>query len=1148
MVRRPPVAAVTEPTRNPATPARVRPSSPRLAAVGGVPRTSDSVGEVRTERGAVIRSKIQPPPLRSSTLSRQRLLDRLTDAVGSRLTLVVAEAGYGKTTLLADFSSRASVRCLWYKLDSTDADPITWTNHVIAAAREIDPEFGQSTLGLLSQVAPGGPPESVFVASLLGELPRLGEAPTVLVLDDFHAVDQSSEAREYLARLIKDAPPWLHFVVSSRRRPTLELGRLAGMGEVAEITTDDLRFTGPETEQLFADGYGLALDPDVLHDVGSRTQGWAASLQLFHGSARGRSSSAIRALAKSLSGASSPIYDFLAQEVLNNLPTDIEEFLIRVALVERIVPAHVVALFKERRGLGPDEEQARKWIDDCDRLGLVSRTSQYSEARQLHPLLRDFLLRTLRQRHSEDEVRAMHLALARAVDETEPLTASRHYLEAGDQTEAMRCVGRSVMLTMGSGQWGVAASLIDRLDGVPADPAVAAIRARWLIEDGDLASAAEVLADVDLSKSPPDVRAVFRHAKLSLGWRTGDRDSMFATLTEIQADGNAPQILRDIFQIFLDTSVQSSVPFAVLARRMERMAERQAVAGHSYFAAISLHNAALTMVAAGRFTEAQGLAESALVAFDRLPGIDTERYSTHAVLAICAFEQGLVPGGEEHIRTALSSGMEHGDVHAECAYSLATTGEQARSAHLLLTASDLERQGRSDITASIIATFTRALMNIPSRPAESLHELGEIPEAMPLDTGYDLDRQFLSALSLLAAGRSDDAYEAAMAARDTARGKGAMRTDARLGLVIAMARGDAEGLRAAILDAESVSQMALLTVADVLVRHLWLIPDNLEALRRSITTWPRRWLPPIRRQLDGPSANAFAAATLLDEHGELSDVSRLRAFAKTYKRNTRTSWALGRQLARKLSPALTVSDLGRTSLTVGERAVALSEMRRKPAALLMFLVTRPGLTATREQAIEQLWPESDPGGASNNLNQSLYFLRRDVDPWYEDDISVDYVCFQGDVLWLDPALVRVESTQFVSDVRRLMGGDASAHEILNVMDRYTGQFSPEFEYEEWAMGWRSRCHATYLQFAQWSLEQLVAARQLSLAKDVALMALDRDPTAFDIERRLVWLYWHTGSKSASRAQFDHIAAQERSDGLEPSPFEGLVESPRLPQE
>lgn len=1108
----------------------------------------EAAASASTDRAPVIRSKIQPPPLRSSTLSRQRLLERLNDAVGSRLTLVVAEAGYGKTTLLADFSSRASVRCLWYKLDPTDADPVTWTNYVIAAAREIDPDFGQNTLSLLAQVAPGGPPESAFVASLLGELPRLGEAPTVLVLDDFHAVDDSDEARGFLARLIKDSPPWLHFVISSRRRPVLELARLAGMGEVVEITTDELRFTGEETERLFAQGYGLALDADVLRDVETRTQGWAASLQLFHGSVRGRPASAVRALAKSLSGATNPIYDFLAQEVLNNLPGELEDFLVRVALLDRVVAAHVVALFPERRGLAPSLDQAHRWIDDCDRLGLLSRASQQSEARHLHPLLRDFLIRALSQRHSADAIRRIHLGLAQAVDGNEPLLASRHYIEAGEKVEAMKCLGRSVMLTMGSGQWGIASSLIDRLGGVPADPAVAAIRARRLIEEGDLPGAAALLAGIDLSSSPADVRAVVRHTNLSLGWRTGDRELLFATLGEIEADDETPQVLHDIFQIFIDTNVKSFVPFAVLARRMERMAAQQSDAGHTYFAAISLHNAALTMVAAGKFSEARDLGHAALDAFDKLPGIDSERFSTHAVLAICAFEQGLVALGEDHTRVALSSGDEHGDVHAECAYTLATTGEHARAAQLLLSASDLEQQGRSDLTATIIATFTRALLNLSTHPEQSLSELAAIPESMPLDTGYDLDRQVLSAATSLAAGREAEAVELATSARSMARRKGARRSEARLGLVIAMGSGDGERLKDAISDAEAVGQMAVLVVADLLSRYLYLLPEARSALGDSIDKWPRRWLPALRKQLDGRSANAFAAATLLDEYGELQDVGRLRAFAKTYGRNTRATWGLGRQLARRMSPPLSIKDMGRTSLLVGDKTVSLAQMRRKPAALLMFLVTRPGFTATREQVIDQLWPDSDPAGASNNLNQSLYFLRRDIDAWYEDDVSVDYVCFQGDVVWLDPSLVRVATAQFVSDVRRVTGTDASPEEILELIDQYSGQFSPEFEYDEWAMAWRSRVHAVYLQFAQWAIEHLVEAANPTAAKEVALSALDRDPDAFEIERRLVGLYWQIGSRSASRAQYEHLAAQERNDGLDPSSFEDVISRSVLPQE
>src|SRR5512141_716270 len=118
----------------------------------------------------VIRSKIQPPPLRSTTLTRQRLIDRLHEATAARVTLLIAEAGYGKTTLLADFAARSGQRTLWYRLDSTDADAITWTNYLIAACREVDPSFGTATIRLLEQVGAAGPPNQGLVASLIAEL------------------------------------------------------------------------------------------------------------------------------------------------------------------------------------------------------------------------------------------------------------------------------------------------------------------------------------------------------------------------------------------------------------------------------------------------------------------------------------------------------------------------------------------------------------------------------------------------------------------------------------------------------------------------------------------------------------------------------------------------------------------------------------------------------------------------------------------------------------------------------------------------------------------------------------------------------------------------------------------------------------------
>ncbi len=1117
----------------------IRQSGRKPAAGDPAPAAVDAP---RPDVAPIVRSKIQPPALRPTTLSRQRLLDQLQEASACRVTLLVAEAGYGKTTLLADFAEHSGLRTLWYRLDANDADPITWANYLIAAAQEHVPDFGRSTKALLSQVSAASPPHNVIVASLVEELRELGDVPTALVLDDFHAVDTSTEARDFVERLVRDGPPWLRLIIATRRRPTLQLGRLDAMGELAQVSTDDLRFSLPEIESLFTDAYGHPLDSDVLANVDVRTQGWAASLQLFYGSIRGKTSTAVRTLARSLSGATSPVYDFLAEEVLGNVSDEIEQFMVRASILDLVSTGTVVALFTDVPE-SPSIEKARAWMEEADRLGLLSRTSQTSETRHIHPLLRDFLSRRLAQRMDRRQINKMHVRVAKAVQELDPLVASQHYLEAGQHAEAMQCLGSSVMLTMGSGQWGVASGLVERLRGVPADPAVAAIHARKLIEEGDLAGAGRLLDGVDVSTSPPDVRAVFRHAKLSLGWRTGDRDLMFATLDEVKRDAETPHILGQIFQIFVDASSVSpvKVPYSTLAQRMQRMAEEQAAAGHGYYAAISLHNAAITLVAAGRFREAVGLARRALDAFDRIPGVDDERFSTHAVLAMCAFELGDLQEGEERIRTALSSGKERGDVHAECAYALLTVGEQSRASNLLLTAADLEREGRSDVAGHMLMTFIRSVMVAPSDPQAALELLREIPAAMPLDTGYDLDRKALIAVAYLLQGDGDSAAEVGQAALRQAASKGSRRSEARLGLVLAMAHANPSDLREALAFAESVGEMAILATADAIGRSLWLIPEGPPPLRRSIRTWPRRWLPVLRRMLDeGGTANAAVAASLLDEFGELSDVSRLRAFAKTYRRQLRGSAGVGRALARKVSPALEILDLGRSHIVVGDRAVPIANLRRKSAALLMFLVTRPGHTATREQALEELWPESDPEAAANNLNQSLYYLRRGIDPWYEDDVSVEYVCLQGDVLWLEPTLTTVASADLVADVRAAMAGSVDAGAAADLLNRYLGQFSPEFEYEEWAIAWRSRVHALYLQFATDTMDKLINAGRLPDARDAALSVLSQDPAASEVERKLVWLYWNLGARSAALTQFEHLTSHERADGNEVSSFDALT--------
>ena len=144
---------------------------------------------------AIVPSKVEPPPLRATTLTRHRLLGGLAIDGRRRVTLVVAEAGFGKTTLLADFSRRYQGRCLWYRLDETDRDWITLVNYIVAAVGLAAPDSGAPTIKLMEPLTSSSPPKDLVLASLLAELSGMDDQPTVLILDDFQSIDDSATPR-----------------------------------------------------------------------------------------------------------------------------------------------------------------------------------------------------------------------------------------------------------------------------------------------------------------------------------------------------------------------------------------------------------------------------------------------------------------------------------------------------------------------------------------------------------------------------------------------------------------------------------------------------------------------------------------------------------------------------------------------------------------------------------------------------------------------------------------------------------------------------------------------------------------------------------------------------------------------------------------
>ena len=236
-----------------------------------------------------------------------------------------------------------------------------------------------------------------------------------------------------------------------------------------------------------------------------------------------------------------------------------------------------------------------------------------------------------------------------------------------------------------------------------------------------------------------------------------------------------------------------------------------------------------------------------------------------------------------------------------------------------------------------------------------------------------------------------------------AQRQGAGRAEVQSGLLVAASEGGAS--LDAFLRREGDSARPWVTTMAELFLNLQFDPleHTRAVVRQEALARPERWRLPLRTALEqGTRTSTFLAASLLELMGEPRDVRLLRRFAK----DSKGAGSIGRALAKRVADRAQVSDLGRVSVLVGDRQIPGDSVRRKVLALLCFLITRPGMSAARDQVVDALWPDQDPDAASNSLNQTVYFLRRVFEPQYVEDVSPGYVHHEADLLWLDSELVQ----------------------------------------------------------------------------------------------------------------------------------------------
>jgi LuxR family maltose regulon positive regulatory protein len=262
-------------------------------------------------------------------VARPRLVQHLSRGSGSALTLVSAPAGFGKTTLLAEWLATDGRRAGWLSLDRRDNDPTTFWTYLVTALRTAVPEVGGAALSLLDSPRP---PIDEVLATLLNDLSAVGD-DVVLVLDDYHVID-AREVHDGVGFLLEHLPPQAHLVIVGRADPPLPLARMRGRGELVEVRAADLRFTLDEAASYLTGVMGLALTAPDVAALEERTEGWIAALQLAALSMQGRDD--VTGFIAGFTGDDRYIVDYLAEEVLARQPDHVRGFLLQTSVLERL--------------------------------------------------------------------------------------------------------------------------------------------------------------------------------------------------------------------------------------------------------------------------------------------------------------------------------------------------------------------------------------------------------------------------------------------------------------------------------------------------------------------------------------------------------------------------------------------------------------------------------------------------------------------------------------------------------------------------------------------------------------------------------------------------------------------------------------------
>ncbi len=1072
----------------------------------------DLTALTRSREEFVVRTRFVPPKLRPQILHRPRIEAALARALEFPLTMVRADAGYGKTTAVAALLSREGPAHVWYNVGDSEVDPEIFLLHLIHALRAAHPTVGTRALARLASEERSSRLWAESVDSLSNDLLDSLRTETLLVLDDYDRANVA-EVNAITERLIETMPPLLHVVITARTMPSLRSrARWRASGELLEISRSDLAFTAEEVSLLFARQLEHPVTDKAARAVAAETEGWPIALQMLSDSLRATHADALDILLRRIPGPAEHLFDYLAEEVFLRQSPEVRRFLGESACLRRLDPDACNQMMELE-----DSAQILRFLEQSSLFVSWDGTFRY------HNLFGDFLLRrsgVSPERRIQLHRRAAAFFGTKGDDEERVY----HLLAAGDHQAAADALARIASQMAASGRHQALGAWLDQLPAAVLSQLPELVLARG--ETYRLSSRyAEALPAYNQAREqfqqrgdvPGEIRAL--------------RGQALVYLDTVRPARAEPLLREGLRKTRGDPPARAALFMLLAENRLNagelRRAERLFKAVHRYAFGAETHAVdARLYLREGRFAEARQLLDANLRA-EPPASVRTRAPRSHresaALLSWIEALVGDAEGARLHAAESLEVGRALGSPVVE-SISLARLGfgwlsghdyDPARArAHFQDAMRTAERLGvaRFKVESLLGLTILYGLEGKGEEAETSAREaLGILDEAG--------DRYLWGVVSLaLGAALTLSNRPGAEAALSESAQQGNACGDrftpflATLWLAISYARtGKAaqarESFARALVSAREFDYgfafrgTALLAPRDLslwrgMLRRAQEDPDVGEYARA------------LTRQLD-PSADAAGSTTGAES------LTTAPLYIQTF--GPFRAWRKGQEIPRA------------------------AWAREKALQLLQLLVCHRGQLLHRDQIMEAIWPDNSPSSGATGLRVALSALRSTLEPDRESGTDGLFVRREGEAIRLAlESGIRVDADEFSRLIKSARTGEASDLEgsislYESALALYRGEFLGENRYAEWAEAERQQRRREFLTAAERLAGLLLRTGETERASRWAETMLQHDPLHEAAYTILMEAYWRQGSRALAVRAYDRCRKRLRDSlGVGPS--------------